>query len=77
MPECRKKLVRHRHFFRLSGVSVRHRHSGISVQSGTAGHGLVRHCPAFLYAYFVHVEASSSVLLSTGQGNATGTHLST
>ncbi len=29
-------------------ASVRHRYSGIWVQSGTAGHGLVRHCPALL-----------------------------
>jgi hypothetical protein len=47
--KCRNastNLVRHRHFFRQSAASVRHRHSGIRVQSGTASHGLVRHCPA-------------------------------
>ncbi len=54
MPECRnagEKLVRHRHFFRLSSASVRHRYSGIRVQSGTAGHGLVQHCPALIFVY--------------------------
>jgi hypothetical protein len=49
MPECRKKftlaflpVVR----CLIPASAFRHRHSGIRVQSGTAGHGLVRHCPA-------------------------------
>jgi len=48
MTECQKKGGPHRHFFQLSAASVQHRHSGIRVQSGTAGHGLVRYCPAML-----------------------------
>jgi hypothetical protein len=56
MPECRnvgEKLLQHRHFFRWSAASVRHWHSGIRVQSGTAGHGLVRHCTALAIASIV------------------------
>ncbi len=50
MPECRKKLVRHRRlFYRQSGIGIP-THQG---QSGTAaGHGLVRHWPAMLFTDF-------------------------
>jgi hypothetical protein len=41
-----KRLVRHRHFSCMSTVSVRHQ-----AQSGTAGQGLVRHCPAIVHIF--------------------------
>ncbi len=50
MPECPnagKKLVRHRHFFRKSIASVRHRHSGIRVSPealATDESGIVQLC---------------------------------
>jgi hypothetical protein len=57
MPECRnagEKLVRHRNFFRYSAASVRHRYSGIRVQSGTAGHGIIPALPSSaLNPYFI------------------------
>ncbi len=40
----------------LSAASVRHWHSDIiRVESGTAGHGLVRHCPAMPICSFIAV----------------------
>ncbi len=47
MPECPnagKKLVRHRHFFRKSIASVRHRHSGIPEAVATDESGIVQLC---------------------------------
>jgi hypothetical protein len=70
MPECRtagEKLVRHRHFFRQSASSVQHRYSGIRVPSGTAGHGLVRHCPALsicTYSEIILCDVDLNLLLS-------------
>jgi hypothetical protein len=48
MPECRRKVSPASTF--LSVVSSLS-HSGIRVQSGTAGHGLVRHCLALQTSY--------------------------
>jgi hypothetical protein len=39
----------------LSAASVRHRHCGIRVESGTAGHGLVQHCPTMPICSFIAV----------------------
>ncbi len=60
MPE--KKVVRHWHFFRYSAPLVWHWQSGIRVQSGTAGHGLVQHWPAMYLSPQFQFSLSAAAL---------------
>ncbi len=60
-------FFRHQHFFRQSAASVRHWHSGIRVPSGTACHGLVRHCLAMVVNFFSTCFFQRNQLLSRTQ----------
>jgi hypothetical protein len=57
MSECQKKVNPSSAFLPLVNCLSRHRHSGIRGQSGTAGHGIVRHCPAMPQS--VHYEIAT------------------
>ncbi len=65
MPECRRKVSPASVFLPVVSCLIRISIPGISgirVQSGTAGHGLVRHCPAMVIRYHIAYVADAIVL---------------